>query len=63
MLGLATRLVTLPMLAQTFVVTVFVYPEDWIEHVTWVATLLFVLTRGPVVFAVGHWLACRRLGR
>jgi putative oxidoreductase len=56
-LGLATRLATLPMLAQTFVIAVFVYPEDWIEHLTWAAMLLFILTRGPGLISLDHWLA------
>ncbi len=46
-LGLATRLATLPMLGMTFVIEVFVYPEQWIEHLMWAAILLFILTRGP----------------
>jgi putative oxidoreductase len=62
-LGFATRLATLPMLAQTFVIAVFVYPEDWIEHLAWVAMLLFILTRGPGAFSIDHWLARWRFGR
>jgi putative oxidoreductase len=46
-LGLFTRLATLPMLGMTFVIQTFVYPEDWIEHLTWATLLLFILTRGP----------------
>jgi putative oxidoreductase len=56
-LGFATRLATLPMLAQTFVIGVFVYPADWIEHLTWAAMLLFILTRGPGPISLDHWLA------
>lgn len=62
-LGLATRLATLPMLGMTFVIAVFVYPEDWVEHLTWASLLLFILTRGPGAIAVDHWLAPRILGR
>jgi len=62
-LGFATRLATLPMLAQTFVIAVFVYPEDWIEHLAWVAMLLFILTRGPGAFSIDYWLARWRFGR
>jgi putative oxidoreductase len=56
-LGFATRLATLPMLAQTFVIGVFVYLADWIEHLTWAAMLLFILTRGPGPISVDYWLA------
>ena len=56
-IGLATRLATLPMLAMTFIIEAFVYPEDWIEHLGWAAFLLFILTRGPGPIALDRWLA------
>ena len=62
-LGLATRLATLPMLGMTFVIEVFVYPEDWIEHLGWAAFLLFILTRGPGPIALDRWLAPLVYGR
>ena len=62
-LGLATRLATLPMLAMTVVIEVFVYPEDWIEHLGWTAFLLFILTRGPGPIALDRWLAPLVYGR
>jgi putative oxidoreductase len=46
-LGLATRLATLPMLGVTFVIQTFVYPDLWHLHLAWATTLLFILTRGP----------------
>ena len=52
--GLGTRLATLPMLAQAFVIEIFVYPEDWIEHLGWVAVLLFLFTRGPGLLSIDH---------
>jgi putative oxidoreductase len=52
--GLAARLATLPMLGMTFVIGVFVYPEDWVEHIGWAAMLLFILTRGPGVLSLDH---------
>ncbi|HLG90351.1 MAG TPA: DoxX family protein [Alphaproteobacteria bacterium] len=60
--GLATRLATLPMLGMTFVIEAFVYPEDWIEHLTWASLLIFILTRGPGVVSLDHWLVRRFLG-
>ena len=56
-LGLATRLATLPMLGMTFVIEVFVYPENWLEHLTWATTLLFILTRGPGLLSLDHFIA------
>ncbi len=62
-LGLATRLATLPMLGMTFVIEAFVYPEDWIEHLTWASFLIFILTRGPGPIALDRFLAPLLLGR
>jgi putative oxidoreductase len=62
-LGLATRLATLPMLGMTFVIEAFVYPEDWIEHLTWASFLLFILTRGPGPIALDRFLAPWLFGR
>lgn len=62
LLGLASRLATLPMLGMTFVIETFVYPEDWNEHLIWAAMLLFILTRGPGVLSLDHWIARRVLG-
>jgi putative oxidoreductase len=56
-LGLAARLATLPMLAQTLVIEAFVYPENWIEHLTWASMLLLILTRGAGAISIDHWLA------
>ena len=56
-LGIATRLATLPMLGMTFVIEVFVYPENWLEHLTWATMLLFILTRGPGAISLDHLIA------
>ena len=53
--GLATRLATLPLLGMTFVIEVFVYPEYWAMHLMWVSLLLFLLTKGPGVFSLDHY--------
>jgi len=62
-LGLMTRLATLPMLGMTFVIEAFVYPEDWIEHLGWASLLLFILTRGAGPISLDRWLAPLVLGR
>jgi putative oxidoreductase len=53
--GLATRLATLPLLGMTFVIEVFVYPEYWTQHLMWASILLFLLTKGPGVFSLDHY--------
>ena len=56
-LGLATRLATLPMLGTTFVIQTFVYPDLWLTHLTWATILLFILTRGPGAISLDHLIA------
>lgn len=53
--GLATRLATLPLIGMTFVIEVFVYPEYWSMHLMWVTVLLFLLTKGPGAFSLDHY--------
>jgi putative oxidoreductase len=45
--GLATRLATLPLLGMVFVIQVLVYPQAWPEYLLWASILLLLLTRGP----------------
>ena len=59
--GLATRLATLPLLGMTFVIEVFVYPEYWSMHLMWATVLLFLLTKGSSAFSLDHY-AGRLLG-
>lgn len=46
-LGLGARLATLPLLAMTLVIQVFVYPAGWADHLCWAALLILILVRGP----------------
>lgn len=50
--GLATRLATLPLLGMIVVIQTFVYPQAWPEHLLWASILLFLLTRGPGVLSL-----------
>jgi putative oxidoreductase len=36
-----------PLLGTVFVIQTFIYPENWVGHLTWATMLLFLLTRGP----------------
>lgn len=45
-LGLATRLSALGLLAMTTVIQLFVYPEAWNVHILWVALLAYLLRYG-----------------
>jgi putative oxidoreductase len=45
--GLATRIATLPLLGMIAVIQTFVYPQAFTEHLLWASILVFLLTRGP----------------
>ena len=60
LVGLATRLATLPLLGMIAVIQIFVYPNAWNDHLLWASALALVLTRGPGVFSVDHWMARTR---
>jgi putative oxidoreductase len=53
-LGLMTRLATLPMIGMTLVIQIFVYPMSWVDHLTWIGMLLLLLSRGPGVLSLDH---------
>jgi len=53
LLGLATRLATLPLLAMILVIQI-VYPATWSDHVLWGSILIFLLTRGPGPFSMDY---------
>ena len=55
-LGLGTRLATLPLLGMIAVIQTFVYPHAYSEHLTWASLLIFLLTRGA-----GPWSLDRAL--
>jgi putative oxidoreductase len=55
--GLATRLATLPLLGMLVVIQCFVFPQAWPEHLIWGSILLFLLTRGAGRLSLDHALA------
>jgi putative oxidoreductase len=59
--GLATRLATLPLLGMIGVIQLFVYPNAWSDHVLWGSALILLLTRGPGVLSIDHFIAHRFL--
>lgn len=56
LLGLATRLATLPFFGMILMIQLFVFPQAWPEHLTWTALLLVLLTRGAGAVSVDHVL-------
>jgi putative oxidoreductase len=55
--GLATRLATLPLFAMIAVIQLFVYPSAWPEHLTWASILLFLVTRGAGPLSLDRLIA------
>jgi putative oxidoreductase len=53
-LGLFTRIATLPMIGMILVIQLFVYPMSWVDHLTWMTMLLLLLSRGPGVVSLDH---------
>lgn len=47
LLGLGTRVATLPLLGMIATIQLFVYPQAWSEHLVWGSILVLLLTRGP----------------
>lgn len=59
-LGLASRLATLPLLGMILTIQLFVYPDAWSEHLVWASILLFLLTRGPGAISLDRALGLER---
>lgn len=56
-IGLASRLSALALLAMTLVIEIFVYPDAWPTHGTWAACLLIIITHGPGRLSLDHVIA------
>jgi len=57
LVGLATRIATLPLLGMLATIQLFVYPQAWSEHLVWGSLLLFLLTRGAGSISLDHAIA------
>ncbi|WP_404301510.1 DoxX family protein [Alicycliphilus denitrificans] len=58
-LGLATRLSALALLGMTLVIQVFVYPDAWPTHLSWVALLAYLAGRGAGPLSLDRVLGWR----
>jgi len=52
--GLFSRLASLMLLGVVSVIQIFVYPENWAEHLLWSSLLLLVLTRGAGMVSLDY---------
>jgi putative oxidoreductase len=46
-LGLFTRIGALGLVGMTVVIEIFVYPDAWPTHLSWIGLMLPILARGP----------------
>ena len=58
-IGLASRLSALGLMAMTLVIQLFVHPDGWPEHILWFALLLLIVARGPRALSVDHLIWSR----
>jgi putative oxidoreductase len=58
-IGLATRLSALALLAMTLVIQIFVYPGAWATHGTWIACFLVLIAQGPGRVSLDHLICAR----
>jgi len=61
-IGLGSRFAALALFAMTMVIEIFVYPDAWPTHGTWIACFLVVMARGPGKLSLDHLIARRFVG-
>lgn len=59
LLGLLTRFSALALFVMTLVIQLFVYPDAYALHFTWMAILLLLMQQGAGKVSVDYWLARR----
>lgn len=57
--GLFTRFAAAALLGMTLVIQLFVYPENWPDHLLWGSILAYLVTRKPGALSIDHLIAGR----
>jgi len=58
-LGFATRFSALALIGMTLTIQLFVYPDAYPTHGTWLAILLLLVAKGPGCLSIDHLIARR----
>lgn len=61
-LGLATRFAAAALLGMTLVIQLFVYPENWPDHLLWGSILAYLVARGAGAISLDHLIRRRLFG-
>lgn len=59
LMGFATRFSALALVGMTLVIQLFVYPDAYPTHGTWLAVLLLLVAKGPGRLSIDHLIARR----
>ena len=59
LIGFATRFSALALIGMTLVIQLFVYPDAYPTHGTWLAVLLLLVAKGPGRLSIDHLIARR----
>ena len=59
LLGFATRFSALALIGMTLTIQLFVYPDAYPTHGTWLAILLLLVAKGPGCLSIDHLIARR----
>ncbi|WLD68817.1 MULTISPECIES: DoxX family protein [Pseudomonas] len=59
LLGFATRFSALALIGMTLTIQLFVYPDAYPTHGTWLALLLLLVAKGPGRLSIDHLVARR----
>ncbi|MGB0920738.1 MAG: DoxX family protein [Alphaproteobacteria bacterium] len=60
-LGLGARIGATGLLVMTAVIQFFVFSNSWPEHMLWAAMLAVILTKGPGLFSIDHFIRKREM--
>jgi putative oxidoreductase len=58
-LGLFSRLSALALLGMTLVIEIFVYPDAWPTHLSWIGLLLIIIAKGAGRFSLDRRFGIR----